>query len=104
MKKLITTLVAIATILCSTANAQNYTKVGNTYKVEKVAKQSSSRQTGFNWEDSKGNTYPILMGPSGACYIKRVSKKTGKEYKQYLGKEVSQSICKQLGVQYKPSK
>jgi hypothetical protein len=44
------------------------------------------------------------MGPSGSCYIKKISKKSGNEYKQYLGEEVSKDICKQLGVEYKPTK
>lgn len=102
MRKLF--LIAILVIASISASyAQNYTKDGKTYKAEKVEKQSSERETGFIWENSKGIQYPIYMGPSGSCYIKRISKKTGKEYKQYLGAEVSADICKQLGVEYKPT-
>lgn len=101
MRKLI--LIAILVIASVSASyAQNYTKDGKTYKSEKVEKQSSERETGFTWEDSKGNTYPIFMGKTGSCYIKRISKNTGKEYKQYLGAEISADICKQLGVPYTP--
>lgn len=101
MRKFI--LIAILVIASVSASyAQNYTKSGKTYKAEKVEKQSSERKTGFIWEDSKGNTYPIYMGKTGACYIKRISKNTGKEYKQYLGTEISADICKQLGVPYTP--
>lgn len=87
----------------SVSYAQNYTKEGKTYKVEKVAKQSTEVETGFTWEDSKGVQYPIYMSKSGSCYIKKVSKKTGNEYKQYLGEEVSKDICKQLNIEYKPT-
>lgn len=101
MRKLI--LIAILVIASVSASyAQNYTKSGKTYKAEKIEKASTERETGFTWEDSKGIQYPIYMGPSGSCYIKKVSKKTGNEYKQYLGAEISADICKQLGVPYTP--
>ena len=103
MRKLL--LIAILIIASVNASyAQNYTKDGKTYKSEKTVKQSSERETGFTWEDSKGVQYPIYMGPSGSCYIKKVSKKSGNEYKQYLGAEISADICKQLGAEYKPTK
>ena len=101
MRKLI--LIAILVIASVSASyAQNYTKSGKTYKAEKTVSQSSERETGFAWEDSKGVQYPIYMGKTGSCYIKRISKNTGKEYKQYLGAEISADICKQLGVPYTP--
>ncbi len=102
MRKLF--LIAMLIIASVSASyAQNYTKEGKTYKVEKVAKQATEVETGFTWEDSKGNTYPIFISKSGSCYIKKVSKKTGNEYKQYLGAEISADICKQLGIEYKPT-
>ena len=103
MRKLF--LIAMLIIASASASyAQNYTKDGKTYKSEKVEKASTERETGFTWEDTKGNTYPIYMGKTGSCYIKKISKKTGNEYKQYLGAEISADICKQLGVEYKPTK
>lgn len=103
MRKLI--LIAILVIASVSASyAQNYTKSGKTYKAEKTVSQPSERETGFTWEDSKGVQYPIYMGKTGSCYIKKISKKTGNEYKQYLGAEISADICKQLGVEYKPTK
>ena len=101
-KSFLIAMLIIASV--SASYAQNYTKDGKTYKSEKTIKQSSERETGFTWEDSKGIQYPIYMSKSGSCYIKKISKKTGNEYKQYLGEEVSKDICKQLGVEYKPTK
>ena len=102
MRKLfIIAMLIIASV--SASYAQNYTKSDKTYKAEKVEKVSSEKQTEFVWEDSKGIEYPIYMGPTGSCYIKKVSKKSGNEYKQYLGAEISVDICKQLGVEYKPT-
>ena len=57
--------------------------------------------TKFEWVDSKGNKYPIIVNKgSGACYVWRKSAKTGKMYKSYLGAEVSQAVCKELGITY----
>lgn len=102
MRKLfIIAMLIVASV--SASYAQNYTKFGKTYKAAKVEKISSEKQTEFVWEDSKGIEYPIYMGPTGSCYIKKISKKSGNEYKQYLGAEISADICKQLGIEYKPT-
>ena len=101
MKKIFISIALMcAMVVC--ANAQDYTKSsdGKTYLEVKKTIKSSERETGFTWKDLKGNTYPIYMGKTGACYIKKVSKKTGNEYKQYLGEEISRDICKQLNVEY----
>lgn len=101
MKKIFISL-ALMCAMVVYANAQNYTKSsdGKTYSAVKKTTESSERETGFTWKDSKGNTYPIYMGKTGSCYIKKISKKSGNEYKQYLGKEISRDICKQLNVEY----
>lgn len=104
MKKLIVSIIMLASVFTASAGNPSYTKEGNTYKTEKVAKSSTEESTEFLWEDSKGNKYPIFIGPSGACYVHRISKKTGKQYKYYLGEDISKEICKSLGREYKPSK
>lgn len=104
MKKFIIILLAI--ILGVVANAQTsevtFKKEGTTYSSNSTRGTSVEKKTGFTWKDSKGVEYPIYMSSTGSCYIKRISSKTGKEYKQYLGKEVSADICAQLGVKYTP--
>lgn len=100
MKTFIISIVLCLFSVC--AFSQDYNREGKTFskaKTEKVATQDVD--SGFTWEDSKGVSYPIYVGKTGSCYIKKVSKKTGKEYKQYLGKEVSAEICKELGIEYK---
>lgn len=101
MKKFIVSIVMLASVFTSYAGNPSYIKEGNTYKTEKSVGTSDNQKTEFFWEDSKGNKYPIFIGPSGACYIIRVSKKTGKEYKQYLGENISKDICKTLNREYK---
>jgi hypothetical protein len=49
------------------------------------------------WKDSKGAEYPVYINSRGSCFIIKTSTKTGTEYKNYLGPEISQQICKELG-------
>lgn len=75
------------------------TRQGDTFKVEKSASISNDTQTKYTWEDKEGDKYPIFITKKGACYVKRISKKTGKEYKYYLPKDVQAQIKQELGVQ-----
>lgn len=104
MKKFI--IILLTALFSFAVNAQTpentFKKEGNTYSSTSKKVTPVEKETGFTWEDSKGNYYPIYMSSTGSCYIKRISNKTGKEYKQYLGKEVSADICNQLGVEYTP--
>lgn len=69
---------------------------GNTFSVEQTAQ--ADVQTPYTWKDKDGKIYPIYITKKGACYIKRVSKKTGKEYKYYLPKETQARIKQELGM------
>ena len=73
------------------------------YKAQSARVKQQPRLTPYKWEDSKGNQYPIYIGPSGACYVVRISK-NGNEYKQYLGEEISRDICNKMGVAYAPKR
>lgn len=103
MKKIILFAVAFVAFATTSLYSQDFKKEGNVYQSTKSASsraKSEEIKTGFTWKDSKGNTYDIYIGKSGSCYIKKISAKTGNEYKQYLGEEVSRDICKQLNVEY----
>ena len=97
-----TILILLAMMLSFTANAQSYTRQGNTFVSAKSTTKAEPVKTKYNWQDSKGNSYPIYISQSGSCFVFRVSAKTGKEYKQYLGKEISAQISKEMGIEYKP--
>lgn len=74
---------------------------GNCFMLAKKANTKSEPVgTPYFWE-YKGEKYPLFMGPSGACFYYR-KKKNGTESKQYVPKEVSAQICKEMGVEYKP--
>lgn len=78
---------------------------GTTYSsMGRVNNSSTPTSTSFTWTDSKGKSYPIYISNSGSCYIIKTSSKSGKEYKSYLGPEISQDICKKLNKEYKGKK
>ena len=52
-------------------------------------------KTGFTWKDSKGDEYPVYMAHTGSCFVIKTSK-SGKDYRAYLGEEVSEQIRKEL--------
>jgi hypothetical protein len=55
-------------------------------------------KTQYTFKDSKGNVYPVYLSASGKAFIKKASKKTGKEYKQYLpeiGKQINPKAYKE---------
>ena len=94
MKKLIFCLF-MALVSC-TSYAQ-VAREGNTFKsITTQTTKSKGQQTKYTWEDKKGNKYPIYITKNGAVYINRKSAKTGKDYKQYLSKEVKEQIQKEL--------
>ena len=80
------------------ASAQGYTREGNVFASTERTSTSKAQDTltPFTWKDSKGNQYPIYVTPRKKCYVIRTSAKTGKNYKQYLPKEVTDEIIKEL--------
>jgi len=99
------TLLLLVLAIGLVANAQTYTRNGNTFASstgERV--KAKPVKTKFTWKDSKGKEYPVYISSNGSCFVIKVSAKTGKEYRNYLGAEISQQICKELGVEYKGRK
>lgn len=103
IKRLLTLLLILTMGLA--ANAQTYTRSGNTF-ISSTGERVKAEpvKTKFTWKDSKGNEYPVYISNSGSCFVIKVSAKTGKEYRNYLGPEISQQICKELNIEYKSKK
>ena len=58
--------------------------------------------TDFKVKESDGKEYVVYCSKStGACFIKKISR-NGKEYKKYLGEDVSRQVCSAINVEYKP--
>lgn len=45
---------------------------------------AQAQSTGKTFTDAKGNIYPVMQSINGKLFIVRISKTTGKTYKQYL--------------------
>ena len=78
------------------SNAQDIVRKGNEFSVISNKKESKDMQTKFTYKDSKGKIYPIYITSRNKCYIIRTSKNTGKEYKSYLPKDITEQIVKEL--------
>lgn len=106
MRKLFILLILIV-LGVNNSNAQGYTRVGNTFTLS-TGGQSKAKgltvSTKFKVKDSDGKEYTINVSSNGSAFIKKTSKKTGKEYRKYLGEELSQTICKEIKISYKPKK
>lgn len=101
MKKLF--LLIVITMMCALNNsicAQSYTVNGNSYSTIKTSKSSTEVQTPYTF-NVKGVEYPIFLSANGCAYIKRISQKSGQEYRQYLGADISRDICSKMKIEYK---
>ena len=95
MKYFITLLVALSMSVASYAGVVRY---GDTFSVETTSVNQDTK-TKYTWQDKDGNIYPIYISKKGACYVIKISKKTDKEYKYYLPKDVQEAIRKELIIQ-----
>ena len=106
MKRISLFLCLMLAATVAMGQAKSYTTNGTTYKAVQSDRSTSAVQdtvTPYTYEVS-GTQYHIHIGKTGACYIVRVSKKSGKEYRQYLGEEISRDICAKMGRTYTAKK
>jgi hypothetical protein len=91
---IITAIVAALMFIGTVSLFAETKREGNTFSTE----QTVDVMTKYTWKDKDGTIYPIYITKNGACYVKRISKKTGKEYKHYLPKDVQATIKKELNI------
>jgi hypothetical protein len=94
----------VATSSCARrANAQesvaeNVAQVADTTVDEQPSNPNIDRGTMTNYEDTiAGKVYPVFLSAKGKAFVWRVSKKTGREYKQYrpeIGKRINPEAYK----------
>jgi len=98
MKKLI-----IAAMMLLSMNvgiyAQSVSRQGNTFtQVSNKKPAGKETKTQYTYTDNKGVVYPVYLSSTGKAFIKKVSKKTGKEYRQYvpeIGKQINPEAYKE---------
>jgi len=84
MRKLIIAAIMLFS-LSAGIQAQGVERKGNNFtQVSNKKSSSKETKTQYTYTDSKGTIYPVYLSSTGKAFIKKVSKKTGKEYRQYI--------------------
>lgn len=86
-------LVALVMMAGAPIFAQDVKREGNTFvyvQSDKVSLKNDTK-TQYTYKAKDGKEYPIYLSKNGKAFIVRVSKKSGREYKQYL-KEVTEQL------------
>ena len=102
MKHIILSLMCVLTLMIIPikGEAQKCTLKGKTFEQVDSSKPSKQKDMGvktqYTFKAKDGKEYPIYISKQGKAFIWRVSKKTGKQYKQYLPE-----VTKQLQNQKK---
>lgn len=94
-------LLAIALIVafcvsfgCTMVRGQNVVRNGNTFmQTSKKKAKEAFMTTPYTYVAADGTKYPIYISGNGKYFIIRKSKKTGKEYRQYLP-EIQKQLSK----------
>lgn len=100
----VTIVVAIAFFLAflfytPSTYAQSIQRTGNTFITTNPSPKGNVEKTKYQWQDSAGKKYDIYISKkSGACFVMRISKKSGKEYRYDMPDEITLQICKEMGV------
>ena len=81
------TIIFLIWFACVSANAQNIQRKGKTFvEVVDSSKISGAKETDMIYVDKKGKTYNIYVSQNGKHFIIKISKKSGKKYREYLPK------------------
>lgn len=92
MKKLF--LIVCLALLGSAVYAQDVVRNGNTFtQTSKKKAKEAFMTTPYTYVAADGTKYPIYISGQGRYFIIRKSKKTGKEYRQYLP-EIQKQLSK----------
>lgn len=100
MKKIILSAIMLLSLSLG-VQAQSVQRHGNAFvQVSNPKAKSGGKETKtqYTFTDSKGNSYPVYLSSTGKAFVKKVSKKTGKEYKQYvpeIGKQINPKAYKE---------
>lgn len=92
MKKLLFLMLALVLMAgASPVAAQDIKRQGNMFVEQSTQRKASTgTKTKYTYKAKDGKVYPVYLSKNGKAYIIRVSKKTGKEYKQYLPEVTAQ--------------
>lgn len=104
MKRILIALAMLLAVTGVSAQDKNYERRGNVF-IQKTGARTGTKAepkaTAYKWKDGKGKEYPIFLSANGSAFVNRVSAKTGKEYRHYLGEQMSREICSEMRIEYK---
>lgn len=83
-------LFILALLIGSSISYAELIRQGNTFVEQSVNEQDI--ELPYTYKDKSGKVYQLFISKNGAIYIIKISKKTGKPYKQYLPKEEQEKI------------
>ena len=88
--------ITLAFVFALSTHAQSVQRNGSVF-IEQCdsskTKRSEAIKTEYTYVDKRGVSYPIYLSSTGKAFIIRISKKTGKQYRQYLP-EVTKQLKK----------
>lgn len=99
MKKIIFAVIMLFSLSLG-VQAQSVERQGNTFTQvsnKKPADKDEGTATKYQYVDSKGIVYTVMLSSKGKAFIWKTSQKTGKMYKQYLpeiGKQINPEAYK----------
>lgn len=94
MKKIFIAAIMLLSLTMG-VQAQSVVREGNTFTQvsnKKPAGKDEGTATKYQYVDSKGKVYTVMLSSTGKAFIWKTSQKTGKAYKQYLpeiGKQIN---------------
>ena len=114
MKKMIAIIVTVCVLLLfggyAYAQSHTYKREGNKFVKENVKPEVSEKTpdvlTKYTYEvkvKGEPHEFPVYITKNNACYIVRTSNR-GKQYKEYLPKELAATIAQEMGRKVKEAK
>lgn len=95
MKHLVLYILMMLTFSINTSAQSVVIKQGNTFvQVKKSTTKNPPKKTEYTYKASDGKIYPIYLSSKGKVFIIKTSKKTGKQYRQYLSEVTKQLSAK----------
>ena len=83
--------------------AQSYKKEGyNFIQQPRTGSKQQPKETPFTFVDNKGKQYVIYITSTGACFVLKTSRNTGKDYRYYLDTDICKEVSKAMSIEYKP--
>lgn len=104
MKKLFIAAIMLFSLGVNNSTSQTIVRNGNVFQSHgRTSHKADTLVTTYKFE-SGGTQYPIIINKSsGRCFIWKTSR-NGKLYKMYMKPEVSQAVCRELNIEYKPNR